>query len=333
MIQGNADIKNRVTYPRLHSSKGRKSTDDGDIIMSVRAPVVTVAKSNGNYYIGCGVCAIESEWSEYIYQYFLWNENKWQVHSTGSTFDSITSDTIKELKIPLTAPNKMDKYSKLLSSMDELIEFSSTQSKNIEIKKKYYLNMIFNDKIKDHRLTVKLGDISKLKSGGTPKSSIKEYYNGNIKFLSISDLNGKYLLDTQKKVSKEAIKCSSSWVVPAGTLIYTMYASPAIPFIIKDDIAIPQSVIAIELNDEIDKDFIYYQLQYLYETIMNFTMTGTQANLSGEVVKNIKIKIDTFEKQVNYGKLLSSIDELHELYRDYSNEIINAKKHCMNKIF
>ena len=120
LIQGNADIKNRITIPRSYSSEGTKTCNDGDIIMSVRAPVGSVAKANGHYFIGRGVCAIRSDINEYIYQYLLWHESMWEQFSTGSTFDSITSDIIRNLNIPLHNKSLIDEYSKLLSTMDKI---------------------------------------------------------------------------------------------------------------------------------------------------------------------------------------------------------------------
>ena len=73
-----------------------------------------------------------------------------------------------------------------------------------------------------------LGELcKKAKSGGTPKSTIKEYYDGNIPFLSISDITeqGKYLYSTEKTISKKGLENSTSWIVPIDSIIYTMYAS------------------------------------------------------------------------------------------------------------
>ena len=69
--------------------------------------------------------------------------------------------------------------------------------------------------------------IYKAKAGGTPKSSIKEYYNGNIPFLSINDMTneGKYITYTEKSITEKGLKNSSAWLVPEKSLLYSMYAS------------------------------------------------------------------------------------------------------------
>ena len=68
---------------------------------------------------------------------------------------------------------------------------------------------------------------SKGKAGGTPTSTNKEYYNGEIPFLSINDITkqGKYVRYTENHLSRSGLENSSAWVVPEYSLIISMYAS------------------------------------------------------------------------------------------------------------
>lgn len=68
---------------------------------------------------------------------------------------------------------------------------------------------------------------SKGKAGGTPTCSNKEYYNGEIPFLSINDITkqGKYVRCTENYMSQSGLENSSAWVVPKYSLIMSMYAS------------------------------------------------------------------------------------------------------------
>lgn len=106
LIQGNADIKCRVSCPRVYTSDITKECTPGDILLSVRAPVGTVALSQHKACIGRGISAIKSKRKmsqSFLYQWFLWFEPKWCYLSQGSTFESINSDDIKTLK--LSVPN------------------------------------------------------------------------------------------------------------------------------------------------------------------------------------------------------------------------------------
>ncbi len=100
LIQGNADIKNRRAVIRNYTSEVTKKCYDGDIILSVRAPVGEVAKTNFDACIGRGVSAISYP-NDFLYHYLIFRESRWSKLSKGSTFDSINSTEIKDLEIKL----------------------------------------------------------------------------------------------------------------------------------------------------------------------------------------------------------------------------------------
>lgn len=102
LIQGNADINNRMACPKRYTTFPGKTCEVNDIIMSVRAPVGIVARTGIKACIGRGVCAIQSDdFSEYIYQYLLFIEDRWSKVSQGSTFGSVSGDEISKINVPI----------------------------------------------------------------------------------------------------------------------------------------------------------------------------------------------------------------------------------------
>lgn len=124
LIQGNADIKCRVSCPRVYTSDITKECSPGDILLSVRAPVGTVALSQHKACIGRGISAIKSKRKmsqSFLYQWFLWFEPKWCYLSQGSTFESINSDDIKTLKLSVPNFEEQQKIATVLSAADDEI--------------------------------------------------------------------------------------------------------------------------------------------------------------------------------------------------------------------
>lgn len=135
LVQGNADIQNRKTIIRNYTSQITKKCNEGDIIMSVRAPVGEIARTEFAACIGRGVCAISYP-NNFIYHYLIFIEPQWAKHSTGSTFDSVNSDTIRKLEIPLP-PTKAEQtaIATILSDMDaEIAALETKLEKYREIK-------------------------------------------------------------------------------------------------------------------------------------------------------------------------------------------------------
>jgi len=149
LIQGNADIFNRKTNPRIWTSEPTKECQDGDIILTVRAPVGAVAKSFHNACVGRGVCAIQpEESSEFLYQFLLTQEDRWDKLSQGSTFTAINSNDIRSFKLNIPKPNEQKKIADCLSSLDELITSSTKKVELLKEHKKALMQQLFpsNDK-------------------------------------------------------------------------------------------------------------------------------------------------------------------------------------------
>jgi type I restriction enzyme S subunit len=132
LVQGNADIKERKTTIRNYTSQITKTGDIGDIIMSVRAPVGEIAIATFNCCIGRGVCSIKYR-NDFIYHYLIYLESSWAKLSTGSTFDSVNSNQLKELaiSIPLNI-EEQEAIAKILSDMD--LEIDSLETKREKYK-------------------------------------------------------------------------------------------------------------------------------------------------------------------------------------------------------
>jgi type I restriction enzyme S subunit len=121
LVQGNADIENKRTIIRFFTSVITKHGNKGDIILTVRAPVGNVAKADFDCCLGRGVCAIKG--SDFLYHLLVYFEPKWGAISTGSTFDSISGNELREVifAVPLNA-TEQTAIAALLSDMDAEID-------------------------------------------------------------------------------------------------------------------------------------------------------------------------------------------------------------------
>ena len=109
LVQGNADIKNGKIFPRVWTKQETKISEPDEIILTVRAPVGSVAMNNFRVVLGRGVCSIRG--NRFIYQKLIemYQNNYWVKYSTGSTFDSINSNDIKSAKVNLPNIKEQEK--------------------------------------------------------------------------------------------------------------------------------------------------------------------------------------------------------------------------------
>ena len=241
---------------------------------------------------------------------------------------------IGKCKISITSINEQQKIGKMLNILDRKIELQSKKIEDLKLFKKGLLISKFSNKVKN----IKLEEIIKKgKAGGTPKSTVQKYYDGTIPFLSISDISSqnKYIKYTEKCISKEGLKNSSTWLVPKNSIILSMYASYGLPCINKIELATSQAMYSMIFKDDIDVEFIYYYLYYLqqinyYDRLVS---TGTQSNLNAEKVNKIKIYCPNYDIQKNISKLFVSCDRKILLEENKLLKLQELKKGLMQSMF
>ncbi|CAC9615664.1 Type I restriction-modification system, specificity subunit S [uncultured Gammaproteobacteria bacterium] len=240
--------------------------------------------------------------------------------SAKNSVDSVRLDMIAQMKIPLPSKQEQQKIVDILTTWDNAINQQTTLIEKKQQLKKGLMQQIFSQRVrfKDRNgnnfldwQDEKLGDMCDIaKSGGTPKSTAKEYYDGNIPFLAISDMTkqGKYLTQTSKKISQLGIEHSASWIVPLNTIIYSMYASVGFVSINKIPLATSQAVINLILKNGYLVEFIYYHLVELKNLIHKFIETGAQGNLNAETVKSLILNIPPIKEQQKIAQILTLAD-------------------------
>ena len=185
----------------------------------------------------------------------------------------------------------------------------------------------------------KLGQlISQGGSGGTPTSTNPSYYNGNIPFLSITDItnsNG-YIYSTEKNITELGLKNSAAWLVPKEAISLAMYASVGKVAILKENVATSQAFYNLVINNLSTRDYVYHFLKKMdmnkaWDSLIS---TGTQANLNAEKVKNLKIPIPSkIDEQLKLGILFNNIDSLITLHQRKYDKLVNVKKALLDKMF
>lgn len=151
----------------------------------------------------------------------------------------------------------------------------------------------------------------RIQSGGTPLSSIKEYYSGDIPFVKIEDLTNskKNLYSTNSKITSEGLKNSSAWLVPEDSLLYAMYGSIGSIAINKIPVATNQAILGIILDKQkADLEFIYYALSNAKNSLMYHAKQSTQANLTAKIVKEFEISVPSLQEQKSIASVLSTVD-------------------------
>ena len=151
----------------------------------------------------------------------------------------------------------------------------------------------------------KLGEISTFYSGGTPLTSKREYFDGDIPFIRSGEINSD---KTEQFISELGLKNSSAKLVEVGDILYALYgATSGEVGICKLNGAINQAVLCIKSNE--NHYFLFSYLRDKKESITNTFLQGGQGNLSADIVKKIELYIPSIKEQTKISSFLSKIDE------------------------
>lgn len=149
LIQGNADIRNRKSFKRYFTTQLTKVCDEGDLILSVRAPVGNIGEASFKSCIGRGVCALKPNKvdKEYLYQLLLNSEDKWKKIEQGSTFTAVSSDDVRKFKL-LVPKNEVEQkaIAQVLSTADTAIHTTEKLIAQKELRKKWLMQQLLTGK-------------------------------------------------------------------------------------------------------------------------------------------------------------------------------------------
>lgn len=241
---------------------------------------------------------------------------------------------VGNIEIKLPSKSEQDKIQNFINFINKKIELLE---KNLNFYQKYYdyvSNNYFDNITSDN--IVKFKDIiSKGKAGGTPKSSNKSYYDGEIPFLSINDMTtqGKYINYTTKMITEEGLNNSNAWIIPKNSLLYSIYASIGFVSINKIELTTSQAIYGVILKEDINQDFIYHYLKNFKRYIYKYIETGTQGNLNSKIVNDIPIKLPSDVEQKFYADFFNKFDESIEIKLNEIDKFKDFKKGLLQKMF
>lgn len=160
-----------------------------------------------------------------------------------------------------------------------------------------------------------LCDIARVTSGGTPSRARPEYWqNGTIPWIRTTEVQNCILNpeDVQEYISEEGLKNSSAKLVPSGTVLLAMIGQGKTRgqvALLRFNATINQNCAAIIFGNGQDPTFHFNFLLSQYENIRGVSNSAGQSNLSGALVKAIKVPVPPIGEQNKIARILSTWDK------------------------
>ncbi|NOS97387.1 MAG: hypothetical protein HOP25_02815 [Methylotenera sp.] len=206
--------------------------------------------------------------------------------------------------------------------MDDKIDLLHRQNTTLERMAETLFRQWFVEEAQEDWEDAQLGDVVETTSGGTPSRSNMDFYvNGTINWVKSKELSGSFILDTEEKITLEALKKSSAKLLPKNSILVAMYGATVGEYaIISKEMTCNQAVCALKPNENYPYTFLFLYVKSYQDELINMAVGSAQQNISQLLIKQLPIptcyeKIFEFHQKTEpfFEKIKNNISQIQTL--------------------
>ena len=265
----------------------------------------------------------------------------------GTSIKGVTKDELLAKKIMIPCCNEQKKIGVYLHNLDHLITLHQRKYDETKKLKKCMLQKMFpkeGEKVPEIRFSGftgdwkqrKLGDVAEIIGGGTPKTSINDYWDGEINWYAPAEIgNLIYVSSSQRKITKLGLNKSSAKILPVGTVLFTSRAGIGKTAILACEGCTNQGFQSIvPRKGMLDSYFIFVRTEELKRYAETVGAGSTFVEVSGKQMMDMELMLPiTIEEQQKIGNYFAEIDSLITFHQQKCDELKNIKKFMLQNMF
>lgn len=332
------EYKNKYPYPVA-----------GDLLISASGSIGCVVEYKGReqYFQDSNIVWLKHDGR--IDNYFLkafYSIVKWS-GLEGSTIKRLYNKNILETEINIPERGEQAKIGKTFQKLDTLISQHQQKHDKLSNIKKAMLDKMFpkqGETIPEIRFQgfsekweeKELGtDVAEIIGGGTPSTSISEFWGGDIDWYSPTEIGDNvYAEGSQKKITALGLESSSAKILPAGnTILFTSRAGIGDMAILARPGATNQGFQSFVVKEGFSPYFLYSAGNQIKQFALNHASGSTFLEISGKQLGRMKIIIPCEKEQAAIGNYFQKLDSLINQHQQQITKLNHIKQACLNKMF
>ena len=265
--------------------------------------------------------------SDYLL-YFLQAQKAYllNISEIGATRRALTKGMLEDLDLTIPDLPEQKSIASILSSLDDKIDLLHRQNKTLEALAETLFRQWFVEEAKEGWETKSLFDVIELIGGGTPKTEVTEYWDGNIKWISAKDItpNHKgFITETEKEITELGLEKSSAKILPKLTTVISARGTVGKYCLLAEDMAFSQSNYGIKPKFKDCYSFTYLLVASCVDELQAAAYGSVFDTITTNTFKEHKIQvphqsaIQSFENRVRpyFDKMLINCNQIRTLTR------------------
>ncbi len=166
--------------------------------------------------------------------------------------------------------------------------------------------------------TARLSDVIVIIGGGTPKTTVSEYWAGNIPWLSVKDFGGdrRYISDAEKKISEAGVENSSTQILETGDLVISARGTVGEVAQLSRPMAFNQSCYGLKAVPGLtESDFLYYMVLFVVERLRTMSHGSVFSTITRDTFQQVEVAVPPLNEQRAIAATLGALDDKIESNR------------------
>lgn len=233
-------------------------------------------------------------------------------HGKGNAQLNISPTSIQSLTINLPPLPEQKRIVDFISSVDSYIEALQQQLESAKRSRNAVLHALLTAG-GDDWVEKSLGEIAEVIGGGTPSTTIGEYWEGDIVWLTpteISSQDGKVVSDSIRKITDLGFKNSGAQMLPKDSVILTSRASVGFVALAGKELCTNQGFQSLIPKPSVLSKFLMFWIQLNRPEFESRSAGSTFKEISKSNVKSIKLELPPLPEQKRIVEIVNTIDEV-----------------------
>ena len=229
----------------------------------------------------------------------------------------INKSDFSKVEIPLPPLSVQHSIVSELDKINELIRLKKEQLKDYDnLAQSIFYEMFGDPVVNEKGWEVKhVGDFGTCIAGATPSTTVEEYWiNGTIPWLSSGEVSKGRIFNTDKRITQHGYNSCSTRLIPAHTIVIAMAGqgkTRGTVGVAEIPLCTNQSICSIVTNENIDVDFLYYQIKFLYNELRSASNgDGGRGGLNLRLIQKFPIISPNYSLQVSFAKRIKTVELL-----------------------